>query len=110
MQKLTQLKDNLLELSFLALLIKIILLGTGIGDALAVISLVLSISYNRWLSKNKVDQYEALVAKMDADRELFLKEIEMLNGKVTGLSLDKSIKRTAINEQEVKFGQARRLF
>ncbi len=101
MQKLTVLKDNLLELSFLALLIKTILFGAGIGEALAIISLVISMTYNKFLYKYKVEQYQEIISRLDSDKEHFLKELELLSGKVTGLSLDKSIKRTSVNEQEL---------
>ena len=100
MQKLNQLKDYLLELSFLALLIKIILVGAGIGEALAIISLVFSMAYTKWLNKTKLEQYEELMNKINSDKEEFKKEIENLNSKLTGIALDKSIKRTSLNEQE----------
>lgn len=60
MQKFMQIKEYLLELSFLALLIRIICVGAGIGEALAVVSLVVSMAYNKWLTKTKLDQYQEL--------------------------------------------------
>lgn len=112
MQKLNDLKDNLLELSFLALLIKTILFGAGIGEALAIISLVISMTYNKFLNKSKMDQYQEIISRINSDKELLLKEIELLNNKVTGLTLDKSIKRTSLNEQEISRnpGAIKRLF
>lgn len=112
MQKFINIKDNLLELSFLALLIKIILIGAGIGEALAIVSLVISMTYSKWLNKSKVEQYQELINRMNSDKELLLKELENLNSKIMGLSLDKSIKRTSLNEpQELpKFGQTKRFF
>lgn len=95
----------------MALLIKTILFGAQIGEALAIISLVVSMTYNRFLNKSKVDQYEDLISKINTDRELFLKELETLSSKVTGLSLDKSFKRTSLNEQEFpKIATTKRLF
>lgn len=113
MQKLTQMKDYLLELSFLALLIKIVVIGAGIGEALAIISLVFSITYNKWLNKAKIEQYEELTNRMLLDKEELKKEIEMLNSKLTGITLDKSIKRTSLNEPELQkptAGSIKRLF
>lgn len=60
MQKIMQIKDYLLELSFLALLIKVIITGAGIGEAIAIVSLVSSMGYNKWLNKQKVEQYDEL--------------------------------------------------
>lgn len=100
MQKFNHLKDYLLELSFLALLIKILIFGAEISEALAVISLVFSISYNKWLNKNKIDQYDELIQNINSHKEQFQKEIDTLNSKLTGIALDKSIKRVSLNEQE----------
>lgn len=65
MQKFIQLKEYLLELSFLALLIRIICVGAGIGEALAVVSLVLSMAYTKWLNKAKVEQFDELKSQIE---------------------------------------------
>jgi hypothetical protein len=99
MQKLLQLKNYLLEASFLALLVYTLINGVEIGAALVLISLVSSMGYDKFLNKSKIDQNEAL-----------RKEIDEIKSKVNSLSIDKSLRRTT-NEQENKpVTAARKLF
>ena len=97
MKKMTELANFLPELAFIAFIIKSVIYGTGIGDALAIISFVISMGYKHYLSKTKVDDVEDINRKIDA-----------ISAKIQSLSIDRSIKRSA-NEQKVETGP-RRLF
>lgn len=66
MQKFIQFKEYLLELSFLALLIRIVCVGAEMGTALAVVSVVISMAYNKWLTKSKVEQYDELKSLVES--------------------------------------------
>jgi shikimate 5-dehydrogenase len=66
MNKLVELKEYLSELALFALFCRIVFLGAGIGDAIAVIALVLSMGYNKWLVKNKIDDRAELEQKIEA--------------------------------------------
>lgn len=92
MNKLMQIKDYLLELSFLALLIRVVLLGAGIGESLALVSIVISMSYARYLNKSKIEDRDSLVA-----------EINEIKNKVNSLTIERSLKpKVLLNEQETK--------
>lgn len=81
--------EYLLEVSFIAVLIRCLVLGAGIGDAIIGISLVISIVYkNYYLHKSKIDEKDAIY-----------KEIDDLKGAVTSMKLNTSMKRT-INEEK----------
>lgn len=90
MQKLMQIKDYLLEIAFLFLLGRIIMVGASMGEAIAVVSLVLSMAYNKWLNKTADTRYESLY-----------KDIEDMKSKINSLSLDKGLqKRTIVHEEK----------
>lgn len=107
MQKFMQLKDYLLELSFLALLIRIICVGAGIGEALAVISLVLSMAYNKWLTKSKVEQEEQLTNSINSMKEDYDKKFESIFAKMNSQVMDKELRKP---QNEQKATGPRRLF
>ncbi len=90
MQKLMQIKEYLLEISFSALLLRTLILGAGVGEAIAFVSLVISISYKSYLAKEKVD----VTAGMQ-------KQLDDMASKINSLSMDR-IKVRNSNEQEVK--------
>lgn len=99
MQKLLQVKNYLLEISFLALIIHSLINGMEIGTALVLISLVSSMAYNKFLNKSKNDELE-----------VFRKDIEDMKSKINSLSIDKTLRRT-VSEQETKpTPVARKLF
>jgi hypothetical protein len=111
MEKLMQVKNYLLELAFVALLARILSVGCGIGEALAVISLVSSMTYSKWLTKSKMDQYEELKNKINSDNEALKSQINAefaklmeshkdLTARVSSLAMDKSIRR--MNESQVQ--------
>ena len=105
MQKFMQIKEYLLELSFLALLIKILIVGAGIGEALVAISLASSIAYKMWLAKSKIEQFQELTdsigTKANQTEVAELKLLmETLDSRLQSVTFDKSIKRTTVNEQE----------
>lgn len=121
MQKFMQVKNYLLELSFLALLVKFLFFGTEIGIALAIISLVISMAYNKWLAKAKLEQYEELVnqmksdkealeAKMIADKAELNERIDLAFGKIGNLSLDSSVRNVVTSEKTQKFQAPSRRF
>lgn len=103
MQKFTNLKNYLLELSFLALLVRIICFGAGIGEALVFVSLVVSMGYNKWLTKTNEDKYLELKNQMEKDREEYLRKFDNITAKFSSQSIDKSYKKQVENEQESPF-------
>lgn len=71
MQKLTDLKNYLHELSFLALTIKMLFFSAGYGEALVLIFLVISMAYKHWIAQKQVDQYsevKSLLEKNNAEQ------------------------------------------
>lgn len=88
MQKLMQVKNYLLEASFTALLVYVLCTGVSVGAALVLVSLVGSMAYDKFLTREKIETSEAM-----------LKDIEDLKNKVNTLSLEKGLRRTT-NEQE----------
>lgn len=106
MQKFMQIKNYLHELSFLALLIKFMFLGAGIGEALVAIILVISMAYNKWLTKVKVDQYEELKELISKKTDIgdfkeMQDQFKNVEGRLNNFALEKSTKRVAPNEESV---------
>lgn len=100
MQKLMQIKEYLLELAFVALLLRVLFLGTGIGEAIAFVSLVLSIGYKAYLEKNQANLTEVMQNKLNE-----------MESKINSLSIDRLRRNT--NEQEIPVNKAstpKRLF
>lgn len=92
--------EYLLEVSFIAVLIRCLVLGAGIGDAIIGISLVISIVYkNYYLHKSKIDEKEAIYKEIEDHKLATTKEIDDLKGAVTSMKLNTSMKRT-INEEK----------
>lgn len=110
MQKFMQVKEYLLELSFLALLVRIICVGAGIGEALAVISLVVSMAYSKWLAKNKVEQFQELKEEMQTMYAKFGSEIELMQNRMQSLTFEKSITKRQVSEEKPTTGPAKRIF
>lgn len=113
MKKLMQLKEYLLEMAFLALLVRVAAVGCGIGEALAMISVVSSMGYNKYLAKSKIEQYEELNNKIKSENEALRFQINAefeklmesqkdLTARVSSLAMDKSIRR--MNESQVPTG------
>lgn len=109
MQKFIQLKEYLLELSFLALLIRIIVVGAGIGEALALISLVLSMGYTKWLTKSKIEQYEELKSLVSSESEKNEKKFEQIFAKFNSQNMEKQLRKGASSE-ELQSGLRKRSF
>lgn len=111
MQKFMQIKEYLLELSFLALLVKILATGAGIGEALAVISLVSSMAYAKWLAKSKIEQYDeikSLISNLESEYRTKFEVLDQnVNHKLDSLAarmgskdlIEKSFRKTGSNEQ-----------
>lgn len=100
MEKMTRILGYLPEMAFVGLTIRAMVMGTGIGDAVAILSLVLSIGYAKYLNKSKVDE------KAEID-----KKIEDLSTQIQSLRMERAVKRTS-NEQKVENvpGSSRRFF
>lgn len=123
MQNFTSLGKYLLELSFLALLIRFIFFGAEIGISLAIISVVVSMAYNKWLEKAKLTQYEEIVNRLNsdkaeleaariADKAELQERIDLAFAKIGNLSLDNSIKNVVTSEksQKLQTPSTRRIF
>lgn len=123
MQKFNSFGKYLLELSFLALLIRFIFFSAEIGISLAIISIVISMAYNKWLDKSKITQYEEIINTMKSDKaELEAKiasnqsdlqeRIDLAFSKIGNLSLDNSIKNVVTSEksQKLQAPSTKRLF
>lgn len=100
MKKLSTIKEYLLELAFLALLVRIVAIGCGLGEALAVVSLVGSMAYNKWLAKAKLDDKAELETRLEAALKEVNEKFDDMSNKVNSLSMNQSVKRTAPNEQK----------
>lgn len=109
MQKFMQLKNYLLELSFLALIIRSIFVGAGIGEALAIGFVVISISYREYLNKSKVDQYEELKSLVEDSHAQTSKKFEEIFSRFNAENLNRELRNKPVvaqNEEKVK----RRIF
>jgi hypothetical protein len=100
MKKLSMIKDYLLELAFLALLVRVVAVGCGIGEALALVSVVSSMGYNKWLAKSKVTEREELEAKWQAAFLELSDELKATQNKVSSLSVNQTVRRTTPNEPQ----------
>ena len=92
-----KIKNNFLELVFLALFIKSMVNGTGVNDSMILISLVISIVYKEMVTKKSEVQ----------DKELFQNKITELDEKLTNvississLKIDRAFKRGPTNEEK----------
>jgi len=113
MKNLPAIKDYLLELAFLALLIRVVAIGCGLGEALALVSVVVSMAYNKWLVKNKIEDRAELEARLDAALKDVNEKFDSMSNKVNSLSMNQSMKRTEPNEQKTPIsglGTAKRYF
>ena len=110
---LSKLKQNLPEMAFLLFVSKVAILGTSIGDALAIISLVGYIAYSHWLNKSKMedkqmllDQMQELKTHMQAmsksmqENFLLRSEADQLRTDVANLKMQKALTRGAQDEQK----------
>jgi hypothetical protein len=87
---MSNLKNYFLELILIALLIRCLALGTGIGEALFAISLVISITYKEFYAK-----------KQDVtDKDDLYKRIDDLSSAINMLKLNNGIKRGLTNEEK----------
>jgi len=107
MQKFINLKNYLLELSFLALLIKVLYSGAGIGEALVFISLVVSMAYNKWLHKTEEDKYKDILNKLSEYEVETQRKLDNITAKMVSQNIGKTYSEPkklmeANNEQEQK--------
>lgn len=93
MKKIIALKEHLMELALVGLLFRSILVGAGIGDSIAIVSIVLSMAYTKFLNKEKIDATEEIQ-----------KKLEDLTNKVQSISLDRGLRVTK-NEQQKPAGR-----
>lgn len=99
MEKFTQIKEHLLEIAFFTLLIRMLIPGAGIAEALALISVVVSIAYGKYLNKDKVTQYEELK-----------KQLEDMAAKVNSLAIEKSFRKPVNEVQDTPAKPIKRFF
>ncbi len=89
----------LLETAFICLMLRMLILGTGIGESIAAVSLVASLAYKAWLNKTQIDE----LAEIN-------KKYEELATVVQSLQMDKAVRRS-VSEQKVKVpGTDKRFF
>lgn len=105
MKNLSIIKDYLLELAFLALLIRVVAVGCGIGEALALVSVVSSMGYNKWLAKSKLTDREELDQKWQTAFQELSEEIKSAQNKISSLSVNQSVRRTTPNEPQAAIAQ-----
>lgn len=98
MEKLIKIKDYMLEMAFLALIVRIAILGAGIGDAIAILAVVASLAFGRYLNKAKIEKADEID-----------KKIEDLASQVQSLKIDKAIRRS-VNETQTSQPAAKRIF
>lgn len=109
MQKFMQLKNYLLELSFLALIIRSLFVGAGIGEALAIGFVVISMGYKEYLNKSKVDQYEELKSLVEDSHSQANKKFDEIFSRFNAENLNRELRnkpQVVQNEEKPK----RRLF
>lgn len=110
MKFVEQIKNNLLEISLVGCLVKALAFEPTFGLALAIISLVVSMTYKYSLNKKKVDDHADLVKQIAESQEKFAKslaeyqakadnDLQVVNNKLDGINIDRQIKQAAINEQ-----------
>lgn len=81
----------LLELAFICLMVRILVLGAGIGESLAMISLVGSLAYKAWLNKSQHNELEAINKKYDD-----------LATQVQSIQMDRALRRSVNESKETK--------
>lgn len=100
MDKFMKLKDYLLELAFLALLIRVVAVGCSVGEAIALVSVVSSMGYNKFLAKKKVEQYDEILSQIKTNHDDISKKYDDVVAKLASITMEKSIKRTVNEPQE----------
>lgn len=113
---LSKLKQNLPEMAFLLFVSKVAILQlTSLSDALAIVSLVAYIGYNKWLNKSKTEDKQMLLDNMQelktqmqdmskAMQENFLlrSEADQLRTDIATLKMQKVLTRGANDEQKTQ--------
>lgn len=94
-----KIKDLLPEIAFVAVLIRISILGAGIGEALSLFALVALISFRAYLSKTHEDKYSQLELK-----------IEQLAVQIQTVNLNNSVRRQESEKVPSFTGPAKRMF
>lgn len=114
MKKLMQIKKYLPEIAFVALMGKVMFTSAGLPESLALISLVVSISYTKWLNKYKDERYERL-EKLSNSRQLAIEEkfasmrdayedrIKTVENRVSSLFMEKGVK--AVSNEQTAVGE-----
>lgn len=95
-----KLSAYLLEVAFVALLVRTLAVGCGIGEALALISIVSSIVYREYMTKGIIQDRVELEARLEKALEEVNKKLDDTSNKVNSLSMNQSMKRTTTNEQK----------
>jgi hypothetical protein len=99
MQKIV---SYLLEVSFIALLVKSLIFTPGFSEALVLISLVVSICYKHlYLTKSKIEDRDLIKQELDSFKE----DIEIVKNAITSMKLAQNISKpgklsSVTNEKE----------
>lgn len=110
MKFVEQIKNNLLEIGLVSCLVKAIAFEPTFGLSLAVISLVVSITYKHSLNKKKLEDYDLLLARIESQEQSFVSRLnskeeefagrlQSIETKIDGINIDRQIKQANINDQ-----------
>jgi flagellar biosynthesis component FlhA len=112
MQKLIeQIKEYLPEMAFLAVLVKCLYAGTGIGESLFLVSVVVLMGYQAFLKKEKESLSEKFQKQLDEINKKVTGDLEDIKSKVNSLSIEKLRVRNSNEEIPVnKPATPKRLF
>jgi len=96
---LTAVRTFLPEIVFAGFCLRIIVFGAGIGDAIALVSMVAIYGFHSYLSSKRVDQYEDLS-----------KEIENIKNSMIGLKLNQGLSTKRVGTPNNEQAQTKRFF
>lgn len=102
MQKFTQIENYLLPLSFLALIVRYLFVGAGIGEALVLGFVVISMGYKQWLVKSKVDDYEELKSLISEEQDSNKRRFDEIFSRFNAENLSRELrnKPSVVNNEE----------
>lgn len=98
MDRLSKIIDYLLELAFFALIVRSVLYGASVGEAISITAIVASIAFDQYLNKSKIDSVDQIN-----------KKIEDLASQVQSIRLDKSLRRQ-VSESQNQASSSKRIF
>lgn len=93
---MSNLKNYFLEVTLIALLVRCLISGTGIGEAIFAVSLVISITYkDHYIKKHAISEKDELVNKINE----FDQKILDITSAINSLKLNNAMKR-GLNEEK----------